>query len=858
MNPITIVEQCYEKLSSQMRGEPWKYTGHGRNVLQNEDELNAYIAAYGEIHIIKCRAALQNFPFDNLRMYPYEIFDWGCGQGIATLTLIDMLYERSLLSGLRKITLVEPSDIALQRAKKWIACSAGPGIEIHCVNKFIPTDETEKWDDVNCTVQSCINLFSNILDIHSLSLSWLAHKTASLAGTTYMICVGPKYSGNTRIADFCGYFRPKSFFSDISTYPYAYTTKTHHAFGCETKCFVHSNRTMLNDAYQECANECTFIDDYDYAAECLRGIVGDNLLNLYNAVRHECEKIFDVFLRPSINSDVPDMVLANKGNGILLLNVCENLDNLEIEFNRIEGIKNSIFNTHLRTIKIDSVTNTSVYNCVKTALYFPNGTDSDLQRKIAEVNGEKNKRVAENSKITIPNNKDHFEFLIKICNLSEVKMLNNVYSRSFRYDYYSELLEIIIGRWHSYKEGDANFRLSKRQESIVRSPNQKVRVKGVAGCGKTQVIANRAVEQHLRTGDKVLIITFNISLIQYIRMRINQVPADFAMNKFEITNYHQFFISMANKYAENIPWGAADQKDFFGPYANKISKYKTIIIDEVQDFKEEWLSSIIKYFLEKNGSISVFGDGEQNIYNRKMEVESKMPTIPTFSGSWGEINERISMRILNPNIASLSSKFSKEFVAPDINPLTTQNEIMFDDYKIKYWNIGVNKLPSCLAQNISWIIDKFHLETKDVVVLGQSISLLRDIEEAYVRNTREKTMLNFETASQYEEVTKKVASVYIKKNLDDIRRTAKTHFTTDCLELKFSTIHSFKGWEAKSVILFLQPENCKNKQCDGFYIQERENTPALIYTALTRAKCNLFIINLGNDKYDKFFKDNIK
>lgn len=33
---------------------------------------------------------------------------------------------------------------------------------------------------------------------------------------------------------------------------------------------------------------------------------------------------------------------------------------------------------------------------------------------------------------------------------------------------------------------------------------------------------------------------------------------------------------------------------------------------------------------------------------------------------------------------------------------------------------------------------------------------------------------------------------------------------------------------------------------------------ALIYTALTRAKCNLFIINLGNPKYDSFFKTNIK
>ena len=93
--------------------------------------------------------------------------------------------------------------------------------------------------------------------------------------------------------------------------------------------------------------------------------------------------------------------------------------------------------------------------------------------------------------------------------------------------------------------------------------------------------------------------------------------------------------------------------------------------------------------------------------------------------------------------------------------------------------------------------------------------------------------------------------------MKEIRRAAKTHFTTDSDSIKLSTIHSFKGWESESVILLLQPEMKINESYDGYCIQERENTPALIYTALTRAKCNLFILNLGNEKYHSFFKSNI-
>lgn len=64
--------------------------------------------------------------------------------------------------------------------------------------------------------------------------------------------------------------------------------------------------------------------------------------------------------------------------------------------------------------------------------------------------------------------------------------------------------------------------------------------------------------------------------------------------------------------------------------------------------------------------------------------------------------------------------------------------------------------------------------------------------------------------------------------------------------VKLSTIHSFKGWEIDTLFLLIEKED------------EKEFANAeLIYTGLTRARRNLVIFNLGNRKYDKFFKSEI-
>lgn len=850
-----IVKQCNDRLPNEWKNHPWDLTCHGRKVLQSELELDGYMAAYGEMHIVKCRAALQNFPCtspdDYIRRYNFEIIDWGCGQGIAVLTLLEFLEERGLLGRLSGITLIEPSEIALNRAKRWVSQNVSSAIKVKALSKYIPSDLGGKLDEVSCSSYICINLFSNILDINSVNLLWLARKTSSLANINYMVCIGPKFTDNTRIQDFCGYFSPTSYFSSIDAKIYAYTQRTHHPYSCETRCFVHLRNDHIDSSYIEKADNIGITDDYDYSIECLRGIVDDKTLFFYNKIRNECSDAYTVFIRPKIGIDTSDVVLANISRGIVILNVCNDINHLEAEINKVENIKSYIFNTYLKSIRVDSIINTSVYGCVKTGLYFPNSSQTEVEEKLKELNANRNLQYSNGIQ------KDYFTYLIKLFPTDNFSMkLNRLSSRGFRFDYYDELIKLIIGNWHSYKDGDLNFKLTPTQINLVRSKNRRLRVKGVAGCGKTQVVANRAVERHLKTGSKVLILTFNISLIQYVRMRINQVPADFATNMFEIANYHQFFLSMANRYSnKKLSLEDFDNARFFAPYANVIEKYDTIVIDEVQDFKTAWLSSIINYFLAPDGTISVFGDGEQNIYTREM-AEEKMPSIPTFAGPWNKINERISMRIMNPDIASLSFNFALNYVDNTIQQINVPNELIFEDYYIKYWNIGMNRSADFLSYSIRNIKEKYNLDYKDIVVMSESINILRDIEEELLK-VQVRCMTNFETAEQYRELRRRVTSASLFQNyLKEIRRAAKTHFTTDTDTMKLSTIHSFKGWESKSVILLMQPEMQENGLYDGYYIQERENTPALLYTALTRAQCNLFILNLGNQRYHTFFTNN--
>lgn len=142
MNIDRLVEQCYNALPPSWKNNPWSYLDHGKAILDSDDKLNAYIASYGEMHIMKCRLAMNNIPFDDLESQDFEIFDWGCGQGLGTLTLLQFLAERELLYRVKRINLIEPSNYAINRAKSWVSQSVNVRTEIRVFNRFIPSNDS--------------------------------------------------------------------------------------------------------------------------------------------------------------------------------------------------------------------------------------------------------------------------------------------------------------------------------------------------------------------------------------------------------------------------------------------------------------------------------------------------------------------------------------------------------------------------------------------------------------------------------------------------------------------------------------------------------------------------------------------
>ncbi len=196
-----IVEIARENLPLDKRAKPWSFVNHGIDLLQTEDELNCYISAYGNMHEAKIKMALSSIhnPLDVFKNN-ITIIDWGCGQGLATVCFFDFLNQNNIPNRVRNIILIEPSKMALKRAKSLTNAYIKDESKIQTVNKFL--DNVEK-SDIDNLQSHTVHFFSNILDISTVNLKKLAQLVGeNINGEHYFICVGPINCGSTRIEEF--------------------------------------------------------------------------------------------------------------------------------------------------------------------------------------------------------------------------------------------------------------------------------------------------------------------------------------------------------------------------------------------------------------------------------------------------------------------------------------------------------------------------------------------------------------------------------------------------------------------------------------------------------------------------------
>lgn len=99
--------------------------------------------------------------------------------------------------------------------------------------------------------------------------------------------------------------------------------------------------------------------------------------------------------------------------------------------------------------------------------------------------------------------------------------------------------------------------------------------------------------------------TYNKTLSNYLRYRINDVRADFYWNKLHISHYHHFFKEQAQTIGKHVYFNSFDNTTFFDNKENDIEHFDAIFIDEVQSYKSEWLQILYNKFLKENGEFVV-------------------------------------------------------------------------------------------------------------------------------------------------------------------------------------------------------------------------------------------------------------
>lgn len=397
--------------------------------------------------------------------------------------------------------------------------------------------------------------------------------------------------------------------------------------------------------------------------------------------------------------------------------------------------------------------------------------------------------------------------------------------------------------FHSIEQGTL-LRLRGNQTKVAEPLSGHHRVRGVAGSGKTQALAYRAGKLASQ-GQNVLIITFNITLWHYIKDMIARTPFNFNWNKFTFTHLHGFCKDKLNQY--EIKWPKSPNRtdfttqleyevaleNFFKtsvPNAvieavknQKYSKYDAILIDEGQDYHYDWYALLNNYFLSERDEMLIVCDKRQNIFDRELDWLDKRVTregLDKFKEPYVDLT--VTFR-LPKKVAAMSNDFSDVF---NLNQelkvgKMEDNPVLLHSQHVIWLNINEDQHQEYIY-NSFLRLKKAKYSASDIVILLPSHKLGSSVVKIFKQ--------------------KKVEVNHVFEDDSEARfHPHKKAFWMGDGRLKMSTIHSFKGWELLNIILFIPsraPES--NIKLD-----------AIIYTALTRTRENLIVLN-SHKRYHQF------
>ena len=195
----------YEKAKLELRNfaaskrdEIFMQLERGIAQLSTHEQLCQYLYSYGNMHQAKLLDAFKMVP-DEWFSSPFEVVDWGCGQAMGSINLLDHLREINHLDSIERIVLIEPSARAIERGTVHLEA-------YRSICNFEVVSHACLFEDIHPEqIQTTkrrrrIHIFSNILDVAAIDLRHLARLLAdSQQSDDLLVCVGPFYANNRRM-----------------------------------------------------------------------------------------------------------------------------------------------------------------------------------------------------------------------------------------------------------------------------------------------------------------------------------------------------------------------------------------------------------------------------------------------------------------------------------------------------------------------------------------------------------------------------------------------------------------------------------------------------------------------------------
>ncbi len=506
---------------------------------------------------------------------------------------------------------------------------------------------------------------------------------------------------------------------------------------------------------------------------------------LLNFLGKVLDDSYEVYFNPYLNGDRPDVLIMRKGNGVLIIEVKDwNLGNFTLNEKRkwvytpngsivkspidqVLKYKNNLYDLHVDKLLEKKIYDIRHFNIVACAVYFHCASQQTVEDMLINPYKEDKKYQS-----FLRYNID----LIGCDGLEEGrfnKLLQNRYlskgqkSFFFTEDLYDNFKRILSPSVHMKAQGEP-YHYSQKQLDIIYSRTLEQRVKGVFGSGKTTVLAARAVQAYKRALERnnyprILILTFNITLKNFIHDKLMRVDEEFPLENFIIINYHQFINAELNNLnidivvPDNLPEEDVGEYlernyysniELFDTHKTEIVKYDAVLIDEIQDYHRPWMEILKNYFREPQGDYVLFGDVKQNIYGQPILQKDVVTNVRG-------VNElkycfRSDFKVRDLAQSFQSNIFRDKYVVDDFSENGTWNFMGQEQQKEGYINYmylsdtdTITALYNIIRGNI---VNKVNdISPNDITILGYTSKQLRLFDCYYRYASRERTNSMLET-----------------------------------------------------------------------------------------------------------------